>query len=168
MTYVVAAGNESAALEAHVPAAYDEVLTATAISDTDGYRVVSAAQTRAAATLRETTLRPSSATSRPQPKTRVMSSPHPASACHLRYLGGLYGRDSGTSFASPLVAGTVALCIFAGPCAGLSPPQIVGKIVSDAAAYNTDTKNSGYGYAGDPLRPISGKYYGYLIRAGLY
>ena len=36
VTWVVAAGNESAALEAYVPAAYDEVLTATAISDTDG------------------------------------------------------------------------------------------------------------------------------------
>ena len=33
-------------------------------------------------------------------------------------------------------------------------------------AYNQATP--GYGFQGDPLRPISGKYYGYLIRAGLY
>jgi hypothetical protein len=26
----------------------------------------------------------------------------------------------------------------------------------------------GYRFQGDPLRPFSGKYYGYLIRAGLY
>jgi hypothetical protein len=26
----------------------------------------------------------------------------------------------------------------------------------------------GYGFQDDPLRPISGKYHGYLIRAGLY
>jgi hypothetical protein len=25
-----------------------------------------------------------------------------------------------------------------------------------------------YGFQGDPLRPINGKYYGYLIRAGSY
>jgi len=25
-----------------------------------------------------------------------------------------------------------------------------------------------YGYQGDPLRPLAGKHYGYLIRAGLY
>ena len=68
--------------------------------------------------------------------------------------------------ASPHVAGTVALCIASGPCAGLTPPQIVQKIVADAAAYNQ--ANPGYGFLGDPLEPITGKYYGYLIRAGLY
>jgi subtilisin len=59
----------------------------------------------------------------------------------------------------------VALCL-TNHCSGLSPPQIVQKIVADARAYN-DT-NPGYGFQGDPLRPISGKYYGYLIRAGSY
>lgn len=81
--------------------------------------------------------------------------------------GGL-GHGSGTSFASPLIAGTVALCIYSGACAGLTPAQIVRKIVGDAAAYNTESKNTGYGFQGDPLWPISGKYYGYLTRAGLY
>jgi subtilisin len=38
--------------------------------------------------------------------------------------------------------------------------------VADAAAYSQ--ANPGYGFQGDPLRPISGRYYGYLIRAGLY
>ena len=84
------------------------------------------------------------------------------------YPGGLYAVHTGTSFASPLVAGTVALCIASGPCAGLTPRQIIQKIVSDAAAYNNSKKNIGYGFEGDPLRPISGKYFGYLVRAGLY
>jgi subtilisin len=61
-----------------------------------------------------------------------------------------------------------ALCIFSGPCAGLAPAQIMQKIVSDAAAYNNSKNGTGYGFQGDPLRPISGKYYGYLIRAGVY
>lgn len=41
------------------------------------------------------------------------------------------------------------------------------KIVADAAAYNQ--ANPTYGFLGDPLHsPDPGKYYGYLIRAGLY
>ena len=35
-----------------------------------------------------------------------------------------------------------------------------------SAAYNE--ANPGYGFTGDPLRPIEGKYYGYLIHAGSY
>jgi hypothetical protein len=62
--------------------------------------------------------------------------------------------------------GTIALCIASGPCAGLTPAQIIQKIVGDAAAYNA--KNTGYGFQGDPLRPIGGRYYGYLISAGIY
>jgi subtilisin family serine protease len=72
---------------------------------------------------------------------------------------------SGTSFASPHAAGTVALCIASGACMG-PPAQIIQKIVGEAAAYSS--RNPGYGFAGDPLHPIAGKYYGYLIRAALY
>ena len=53
-----------------------------------------------------------------------------------------------------------------GPCDGLTSRQIIEKIVGDAAAYNL--AHPGYGFVGDPLRPITGKYYGYLIRAGQY
>jgi hypothetical protein len=61
----------------------------------------------------------------------------------------------------------VALCIYSGPCAGLTPAQIVRKLVADAAAYSTS--NAGYGFSGDPLRPLAtGSYYGYLARAGVY
>jgi subtilisin family serine protease len=76
------------------------------------------------------------------------------------------GVFSGTSMGTPHVVLTVALCIFSGGCAGLAPAQIIQKIRSDAAAYNTSHRE--YGFAGDPLRPVAGKYYGFLIRAGLY
>jgi hypothetical protein len=36
------------------------------------------------------------------------------------------------------------------------------------AAYDSMRDNSGYGFEGDPLRPITGEYYGYLISAALY
>lgn len=62
----------------------------------------------------------------------------------------LYGVLSGTSMATLHVTGTVALCIFSGGCAGLTPAQIIQKIVSDGVAYNT--ANPSYGFDGDPLR----------------
>jgi hypothetical protein len=49
---------------------------------------------------------------------------------------------------------------------GLTPAQITRKIVADVAAYST--KNPGYGFGGDPLHPISSKYYGYLINTAAY
>lgn len=44
--------------------------------------------------------------------------------------------------------------------------MIIQKIIADAAAYNRSHPD--YGYLGDPLRPVAGRYYGWLIRAGLY
>jgi hypothetical protein len=38
--------------------------------------------------------------------------------------------------------------------------------VADAQSYSQATPS--YGFGGDPLRPVSGKYYGYLARAALY
>src|SRR5258705_13901599 len=64
---------------------------------------------------------------------------------------------SGTSMASPHVAGLVARCIDAGPCASLTPAQIIAKLRSDAAA-----RPAADGFLGDSHRPIAGKYYGDL------
>jgi subtilisin family serine protease len=73
----------------------------------------------------------------------------------------------GTSQAAPHVAGTLALCFGSGgdgPCAGLAPSQAIAKVRADAAAAATLTT----GFAGDPLRPVSGKYFGYLASAAAY
>jgi subtilisin family serine protease len=83
-------------------------------------------------------------------------------------IGGGTATYYGTSQAAPHVAGTVALCLgnggTPGLCAGLSVAQVIAKVRADAAASAT-TLN---GFAGDPLRPVTGRYYGYLATAAGY
>ena len=55
---------------------------------------------------------------------------------------------SGTSMASPHVAGLVARCIDAGPCDGLTPAEIITKLRADAAA-----RPAAEGFIGDTNRP---------------
>jgi hypothetical protein len=74
-------------------------------------------------------------------------------------------RLSGTRQASAAVAGTAALCIARRACPG-TPAQIIQELRADAAAFNQ--ANPCHGFQGDPRHPLSGKYYGYLIRAGLH
>lgn len=168
VTYVAAAGNDSTDFQNSFPATYSEVLTATAMDDTDGQPGGLTPPSPAnCATHQGDDVAAffSNFATLPADQAHTIAAP---GVCDLTtYPGGLLAGGIGTSFASPVVAGTVALCIASGPCAGLTPAQIVQKIVGDATAYNT--ANPGYGFTGDPLHsPDPNKYYGYLIRAGLY
>ena len=165
VVYVVSAGNENRDIERVVPAAYDEVLTATAMGDTDGQPgglggldVCGDGQSDdVAATF-------SNFASTTADVAHTIAAP---GACiESTFLDGGYGHGSGTSFSAPIVSGTVALCIASGPCAELTPAQVIEKIVADAASFNA--ANPSYGFQGDPIRPMPARYYGHLINAGEY
>jgi subtilisin len=174
VTYIVAAMNEGVDFKDFFPASYDEVLTITALRDYDGQpgSVGSIApdcpstnpvDDGAALFSNYATLLSDQAHTIAAPGVCILSTAAP----NTTFWGPdqLYGVLSGTSMAAPHVAGTIALCIATRACKG-APAVIIKKIRKNTADYNL--ANPGYGFLGDPLRPSTGKYYGYLVRAGLY
>ena len=165
VTSVVSAGNEESELTREGPATYREVLTVTAMGDRDGvpgglggqFSCLPEQLDDQFAFFSNWAVLPDDA------KHTVTA---PGVCVGSTWIGSQYAVGSGTSFSAPVVAATVALCIDSGPCAGRTPKAIVRKIAEDAARYNERHPN--YGYEGDPLRPVDDRYYGFLIRAGLY
>ena len=162
VTYAVAAGNESSNLAGTVPASYHEVLTATAIADFDGQpgglagTVCGTVDFGIFGQKDDAPAFFSNYAVAAKERRHTVAAP---GVCVLSTAPGGYGINHGTSFASPAVAGAVALCISDGACHG-SGAEVGEQFLDHIEAYNH--RHRDFGFTGDPLRPVDAKYYGYL------
>jgi subtilisin len=167
VTYVAAAGNSGQDFSFSVPAAYPEVLTVTAMSDSDG---------AAGALGGDPTCRTGESDDRYASFSNFADPTDSGGQAHMvaapgvciasTWLDGGYRSVSGTSMAAPHATGTVALCVgsggVAGPCAGLAPADVIRRIRADAGSSSLG------GFLGDPSTPVAGRYYGPLVPAAAY
>jgi subtilisin family serine protease len=159
VTYVAAAGNGSENLKITTPAAYDEILTVTAMTDTDGEPGGDGPRPACEPHERDdtrayfsnfTTLGSDDASHTVAAPGVCNRSTHP---------GNSYARSTGTSIASPLVVGTAALYKARHPNA--TPARVIERVRAQAKE-----EPASYGFVGDPRSPLGKRYYGYLVHAG--
>ena len=172
VTYVVAAGNSGYdfdyAPQPDVPANYPNVLTVTAVSDSDGQPGAlgpTPSCRRGEYDDRYASFSNYAATAAGQAHTIA----GPGVCIFSTWMNGGYNTISGTSMATPHLTGAVALCLGEdgahGPCWGLTPAQIITKMRADAASHAT--ADPAFGFTGDPAHPVSGRYFGFLEWVGL-
>lgn len=161
VTYAVAAGNSNADLQGFVPAAYNEVLAVTAASDSDG----TPGGTGGAPSCR-TGEKDDYAATFSNYATLTSDQDHviaaPGVCIYSTWKSGGYNTISGTSMASPHIAGAAALYKAKNPSA--TPAQVMTALRGDAESWAPSN-----GFTGDPrTSPTAGRYYGYLAHADGY
>jgi subtilisin len=154
VVHVVAAGNDGVDFRSTAPATYGEVLTVTAIADFNGAPGGGAAST-CRSDVDDTEANFSNWAVLAADQNHTIAAP--GVCINSTYMAGMYNTISGTSMASPHVAGVAALCISTGACTG-TPAQIISKLRADAQSYTS--ANPGYGFTSP-----AGRYYGALTRA---
>jgi subtilisin family serine protease len=159
VTYVVAAGNSNTDFAGQVPAAYNEVLTVTALADFNG-RPGGGAAASCRSDVDDTAADFSNYAVGSNDQNHTIAAP--GVCIRSTWKGGGYNTISGTSMASPHVAGMAALCIASGKCTG-TPADIMATLRGDA-----QKQQASYGFTNDPRTPNGNRFYGYLGYAGGY
>jgi subtilisin family serine protease len=181
ITWVYGSGNSPVAFTNGAGPNYREVLTVTALGDGNGQpNVGSITKFSCGSAINTSTKKGGTTYTEVDDKYTSFSSwasstvasqvnhvvSAPGACIWSTFKGQAYGYMTGTSMAAPHATGTVHRCILSGACTG-TPAEIIQKIRADADAYNR--ANPFYGFTGDPLHsPVSGRYYGFLLRPGLY
>jgi subtilisin len=146
------------------PMGYDEVLSASAAADGNGVPGGGASITCRSGETDDKYASFSAYVSSPADQAHTVA--EPGVCINSTWKGSTYSVQSGTSMAAPTATGVAELCIASGACPG-TPAETITKLVGDSVAYSQ--ANPAFGYTGDPLHaPVSGRYYGYLLRAGSY
>ena len=160
--YVVAAGNDGWAFPhstaPDVPSSYDEVVTVTAMGDSDGY--YGAGGPAPNCRTGEADDRYASFSNFSDNATDTAHTVAGPGVCiNSSWPGGGTLVESGTSMASPHVAAAVALCVSGGTCTSTAPKDLVAAV---------DSENSAFGFSGDAFRPLSStRQYGKMAVAGV-
>jgi subtilisin family serine protease len=166
VTVVVAAGNDAwdfGAAPPDTPAWYPEVLTVTAMSDGDGLAGGAHAPGCTSSQGDDVPAGFSNFATLGDDTAHTIAAPGVCIAS--TYKDGGYAMLSGTSMATPHIAGLVALCQgesgTPGPCAGMTPAQVIDRLRADAAQATA----LGNGFTGDPTLPSQDRWYGHLAHA---
>lgn len=150
VTYLVAAGNESDDLKNHVPAAYPEVIAVSALADSNGAACGGGAATSYGPD--DSFASFSNYATLPQDKARLLGAP--GVSILSTWKGGGTNTISGTSMATPHVAGAAALYLQTHP--GATPAQVLAGLLGIAEQQNTNVNgecSSGYSHMASTLHP---------------
>jgi subtilisin family serine protease len=166
VTFVVAAGNDAKDFNGFVPAAYDEVLTVTAMADFNGMPGGGGSAT-CRSDVDDTPADFSNFTTVGS-LDELHTIAAPGVCINSTWKNGGFKTISGTSMAAPHVAGAVALCRAAdGDCIHDSPAEIITRLRTAA-----EVPEDEYGFVGDSNSPITSRgrtlFYGNLLDVGGY
>ncbi|MEV7416329.1 S8 family serine peptidase [Streptomyces sp. NPDC089919] len=173
VTVIAGAGNDNVDLARRAPAAYQEVLTATAMTDFDGRPGAKSPSDCYGSDYAffgeqddQATLEFSNFVRNRADRLHTVSAPGVCVLTTTSEPAGSYAAVDGTSFASPVAAGTAVLCLAYGPCDPATPLRTVRTLTEDARRHQH--AHPAYGFEGDDRSPFPGRHYGPLVHAADY